>query len=348
MSNASAALALVVLSFAASGASVKEPWSTASIKAPSAAPHILLIYDMEGLSGQDDVSTAEPEEVEAYALGRRLLTDDVNAVIRGLFDGGAGAVTVLDGHGGGNRVIDVLVDELDSRVKLITQVPYDAYIDPVKPGAFDAVVAVGMHAKSGSGGFWAHTYTYGTEIIFNGRAVSESEFIALAYGSVDIPLIFVSGDDVLGDSLKSLSWIEYVAVKQSTGPDSALLFPVADMHRALTAGAKRSVQRLAGAKVLKLALPAEVAVRAIKPWDMSWLGRIPGVDYRDAGVWVAANSFTEAYRAIKTLSAGTVFNYYDVIEKAVHDLPNGREIERQLETEYKRMWLEAERGRSEK
>lgn len=324
----------------------REPWTIVPVRQASTAPHILLTYDMEGLSGQDDVSTAEPEEVEAYARGRRLLTDDVNAVIRGLFDGGAKAVTVLDGHGGGNRLIDVLVDELDPRAKIITQAPYDAYIDPVKPGAFDAIVAVGMHAKSGSGGFWAHTYTYGTEIIFNGRAVSESEFIALAYGSVDIPLIFVSGDDVLGKSLQPLSWIEYVAVKKSTGPDSAILYPVPEMHRALTAGAKRAVQRLSHAQVLKLAVPAEVAVRAIKPWDMSWLGRIPGVDFRDDGVWAKAKSFAEGYRIIKTLSAGTVFNYYDVIERAVHELPNGLQIERQLENEYKRMWLEAERSRS--
>jgi D-amino peptidase len=321
-----------------------EPWAAVAKQTNTRTPHILLTYDMEGLSGQDDIASAEPEEVEAYKRGRRLLTDDVNAVIRGLFDGGAKAVTVLDGHGGGNRTIDVLQDELDPRVQLIKQVPFDAYVDPVKPGAYDAVVAVGMHPKNGSGGFWAHTYTYGIEIAFNGHAVSESEFLALAYGTADIPLIFVSGDDLLGESLQPLSWIEYVAVKKSTGPDSATLYPVPEMHKALTAGAKRSVQRLGTAKVLKLGLPAEIRVSAIKPWDMSWLGRIPGVNYRDNGVTFTAQSFPDAYRGIKALSAGTVFNYYDVMEKAVHELPNAAAIELQLEREYKRMWLEAERS----
>lgn len=322
-----------------------EPWDAVAKQTKTNAPHILLTYDMEGLSGQDDISSAEPEQVEAYKKGRRLLTDDVNAVLRGLFDGGAKAVTVLDGHGGGNRTIDVLQDELDPRAQLIKQVPFDAYIDPVKPGAYDAVVAVGMHPKSGSGGFWAHTYTYGIEIAFNGHAVSESEFLALAYGAADIPLIFVSGDDLLGQSLQPLSWIEYVAVKKSTGPDTATFYPVPEMHRALAASAKRSVQRLASAKVLKLRLPAEVSVSAIQPWDMSWLGRIPGVKYKDNGVTFTAQNFPDAYRGIKVLSSGTVFNYYDVIEKAVHDLPNAAEIELHLENEYKRMWLEAERSR---
>jgi D-amino peptidase len=338
------AVATLLLLFAGRAFSI-EPWTEVAKQTSTRAPRILLTYDMEGLSGQDDVSSAEPEEVAAYQKGRRLLTDDVNAVIRGLFDGGAKAVTVVDGHGGGNRTIDVLQDELDARVQLIKQVPFDVYVDPIKPGAYDAIVAVGMHPKSGSGGFWAHTYTYGIEISFNGHAVSESEFVALAYGAADIPLIFVSGDDLLGESLKSLSWIEYVAVKKSTGPDSAALYPVSEMHEALRAGAKRSVRRLAAAKVLKLRLPAEVRVSAIKPWDMSWLGRIPGVNYRDNGVTFTAQEFPDAYRGIKALSAGTVFNYYDVIEKAVHDLPDAAAIELQLEREYKRMWLEAERSR---
>lgn len=69
---------------------------------------------------------------------------------------------------------------------------------------------------------------------------------------------------------------------------------------------------------------------------------------RALGVWAKAQSFPEAYRIIETLSAGTVFNYYDVIERAVHELPNGPQLERQLENEYKRMWLEAERSRSSK
>lgn len=338
-------LAIALLLLLSGGiALAAEPWTAVPKENSTRAPRILLTYDMEGLSGQDDISSAEPEEVDAYRKGRRLLTDDVNAVIRGLFAGGAKSVTVLDGHGGGNRTIDVLQDELDPRVQLIKQVPFDAYVDPVAPGAYDAIVAVGMHAKNGSGGFWAHTYTYGIEIAFNGHAVSESEFVALAYGAADIPLIFVSGDDVLEESLKPLSWIEYVAVKKSTGPDSAQLYPVSDMHKALTAGAKRSVQRLAAAKVLKLGLPAEVRVSAIKPWDMSWLGRIPGVNYQDNGVTFIAQDFSAAYRGIKALSAGTVFSYYDVIEKVVHGLPDAAAIELQLEREYKRMWLEAERN----
>lgn len=56
---------------------------------------------MEGLSGQDDPYSflyGHPE----YPRGQRLLIQDVNAVIEGLFAGGAGSVTVADGHGSGN------------------------------------------------------------------------------------------------------------------------------------------------------------------------------------------------------------------------------------------------------
>lgn len=60
-------------------------WATAA--APKAidadGPRVLLIYDMEGLSGQDDIDSFAPVNA-AYAHGQRLLTDDVNAVIDGL------------------------------------------------------------------------------------------------------------------------------------------------------------------------------------------------------------------------------------------------------------------------
>src|SRR2546429_7596461 len=65
-------------------------------------PKILLIYDMEGVSGVSHYEMTWVERPEDYARGREFLTSDVNAAIRGLAAGGAGSIWIQDGHGSGN------------------------------------------------------------------------------------------------------------------------------------------------------------------------------------------------------------------------------------------------------
>jgi D-amino peptidase len=341
------ALVLALPSSAWSGA----PWSVTpyepSAEALEQGPRILLVNDMEGLSGQDDIHTSEPEHEKAYALGRRLLTDDVNAVVAGLFSGGARSVSIMDGHGGGNRVIDVLIEEIDPRAEVIRTAPLDAYSDLARPGAYDAVVAVGMHPRSRSGGFLAHTYTFGIEIALGGRPVSESELLALAYGTVGIPLIFVSGDDVLGRSLTEMDWIEYVAVKKSTSPIAAELYPVPRVHEALRAGAKRAVGRLREAKLATLSGPVEVTVRPLGPWSFDWLSGLPGVRFRGRALAFDAADFPAAYRGIKAASSAVAMPYYDLMEKVIHEQPNRADLERRLTDDYDRLWLEGETEKGE-
>lgn len=304
-------------------------------------PHILLIYDMEGLAGQTDIRSSEPEQAE-YAQGRRLLTDDVNAVIRGLFEGGAKAVSVADGHGGG--MIDVLTDQLDPRAKMVTGSASDVYAAKTDPAAPDAFVAVGMHARSGSGGFWAHTYTWGFSVALNGQPVSEAELLAMAYGEIGVPLIMVSGDDMLGAGLRPMSWVQYATVKRSSGPAATVAIPLPEARRALTEAARRAVEKLPAARIVRVAAPVSVTAAAVAPWSLSSLGDLPGIDYRDNAVRFVATDFPSAYRGIKGVSAALIYTYYDAMEQAIARLPNRRELELHLANEYNRLWLQAETG----
>ncbi|HEV8214475.1 MAG TPA: M55 family metallopeptidase, partial [Gemmatimonadaceae bacterium] len=62
----------------------------------TAPVRILVYHDMEGLSGQDDWRTFLFSHPEKYPEGQKLLAADVNAVIDGLFAGGATQVDVVD------------------------------------------------------------------------------------------------------------------------------------------------------------------------------------------------------------------------------------------------------------
>src|SRR5262245_4756658 len=119
---------------------------------PANAPIRVLVYhDMEGLAGQDDWRSYLFSHPEKYPDGQKLLAADLNAVIDGLFAGGATQVDVVDAHGSGNPDPDVRRELLDPRAKQVFRdKPFDPYVDITEPDTYDAVVAVAMHAKTGS------------------------------------------------------------------------------------------------------------------------------------------------------------------------------------------------------
>jgi len=80
---------------------------------------ILIAADMEGVSGVttwDQVTAGKPD----YERFRSLMTEDVNAAVRGAFDAKVEEVFVTDGHASGSNI---LIEDLDSRASLNTGSP---------------------------------------------------------------------------------------------------------------------------------------------------------------------------------------------------------------------------------
>lgn len=212
-------------------------------------PRILIIYDMEGVSGisrEEMTSFSDPAD---YAEGRKSLTSDVNAAIRGLKDGGAGAIWVQDGHGSGNSEgPDILVDQMDARAQFdFRDRDYDPYSTGLD-GSLDAIVCIAMHARAGDRGFLAHTYTLEPSFRVNGVDITETQIIALSAARWGVPVIMTSGDDVLGEQLKaSLPDVEYAEVKKALSLARAEPLPPAEAGRRIEAAAKRAMEKfLAG------------------------------------------------------------------------------------------------------
>lgn len=313
------------------------PWTTSPRQvATPVAPRILLIYDMEGLSGQDNIDTTVPSN-PAYPSGQKLLTDDVNAVVSGLLAGGAHSVAVADGHGSSSE-IDILVDQLDRRAKLVTRNESNE-----NAATYDGIAIVGMHAGSGSGGFAAHTWTAGVEFKINGYALNEAQLIGLTHGEQGLPVIFVSGDDRLGEELKTLPWIEYVTVKQATGVRSAVLVPLAEAHRKLTLGAQRAIKRLPVAKLMQVSQPVHAAVTAFPPGDLRWLDGMPGIHYHDQTVSFTATDARSAYRGMEVIGSAAMQGYGNALFRALKPSPDARSIELRAIAEWDGKWVASER-----
>ena len=277
---------------------------------------VLLYHDMEGLSGQDDPRTIFYREREAYARGRALLTADVNAVVEGLFAGGADEVHVVDAHGSGSPEPDLLLDELDSRARLVMRdEPFAPYVDLVEPGVYDAVAVVGMHAKTGAGGFASHTYTLGMDIVLNGSSVTETEIIGYSWGRADVPVIFASGDDKLEGNLATMPWLAFVRVKDATIASTAELRPVDEVHAEMRAAAERALRGRASARVMKLTTPVRAALRAAPPARLDMLEGVPGIEYHDQTVSFQADDFRAAYDGIMALVTVARGGYGDVLNE---------------------------------
>jgi hypothetical protein len=102
---------LFLLSVSAAPAVVAQSPAGYSLESPSLEDdgviRILLYYDMKSLSGQTDWRIFLFRYSEQYQQGQELLAADVNAVVDGLFAGGADEVHIVDFQSSGNPAPDL-------------------------------------------------------------------------------------------------------------------------------------------------------------------------------------------------------------------------------------------------
>ncbi|MCX5852310.1 MAG: M55 family metallopeptidase [Deltaproteobacteria bacterium] len=172
--------------------------------------HVGIFADIEGSFGiwrmrQCRMGTRE------WQYGRACLTEDVNSVIQGAYDGGADTITVKDTHEIG---FNCLIDRLDPRARyrgghFITPSFYGDIHD------LDLILYVAIHAASGTeGAFFPHTH-YGvfSEVRLNNKPVCEMDIYGAYLGEFGIPIGFVSGEDIaVQQALQALPWAESVIV----------------------------------------------------------------------------------------------------------------------------------------
>ena len=178
---------------------------------------ILLAVDMEGITGVTTWDHVTPGHAE-YARFRRLMTQDVNAAIRGACEAGADEIIVADGHWNGSNI---LVEELDPRARLNTGSPSPFSMMQGIDESVDGVMLIGYHARNGTpNAILDHTWSSKTvaNIWLNDILTGEYGLNGALAGHFGVPVIMVSGDqtacaqvlDILGD-------MESAVVKQATG-----------------------------------------------------------------------------------------------------------------------------------
>ncbi len=168
-----------------------------------AGPKVFISVDMEGIWGvvaAEQTSAASPE----YGAARRWMAEDVNAVVAGLLDAGAGEIVVNDSHG---SMRNIVADAVNPKVSLISGSPKPLSMMQGIDATFDAVVFVGYHARAGTGAaILDHTISGGTirAIKVNGQELPELGLNALIAGYYKVPVIMLSGDTTTCAQAKSV------------------------------------------------------------------------------------------------------------------------------------------------
>jgi len=227
---------------------------------------IYISVDMEGISGINSPDYVL-KDGRLYAAGQRLLTEDVNAAVRGAFDGGADEVIVADMHSvSGN----ILVEQIDERAKLLAGTPHQPRF-PFLDEKVDGMFLVGYHAMAGTlQANLEHTMTSASwhKFCVNGRPYGELGIDAQIAAESGVPVVMVSGDDKLCDEAKDwLGDVECAVVKQGLGRQSALCLSPAFGRQRVYESARRAVERLCAGDKFPLA-PAPSPIRVAITYKM--------------------------------------------------------------------------------
>jgi D-amino peptidase len=183
-----------------------------------------LSVDMEGISGLTQGSYMNPGNSEYYRY-RKIATLEVNHIVESLVEMGAEKIIVNDGH---SSMKNLLIEELHSECELITGYPRPNLQLTGLDESFDGLLLIGYHARSNSTGIFAHTFTKSAinDLYLNEQLCSEADFNAMIANYYNVPVIFISGDDILYDQVKS--WFPskyYLITKTAYGNRAALCKP---------------------------------------------------------------------------------------------------------------------------
>src|ERR1044071_4176634 len=206
---------------------------------------ILIATDMEGITGVTTWDHVTPGHAE-YARFRKLMTQDVNAAIRGAYEAGADEVIIADGHWNGSNI---LIEELDPRARLNSGSPSPFSMMQGIDESINGVMFVGYHARNGSpNAILGHTWASRTvaNVWLNDILTGEYGLNAAVAGHFGAPVIMVTCDQTAcGQVTALLGDVETAVVKHASGRFAAECLSPDMTHDLICASAERAVERLA-------------------------------------------------------------------------------------------------------
>jgi D-amino peptidase len=259
---------------------------------------IFISVDMEGIGGIG-TSAMTSSSGKDYAPGRRLMTDEGNAVVGAILARGPAVIVVNDSRGDHQNVLHA---ELDPRV-VYTQGAVKPYgMVEGLDASFDGVIFLGYHARAGEpDGFLAHT---GSGIVkglwINDVESGEGEMNAAFAGAQGVPVLLAAGDSIFVEQFSKNVKTTTVSTKTAVTPLAARLKSPENVRRELAAAVGRALDSRDDARPMEVTEPVRVRMRFDDTTRPQILEGIPGVRRTDGyTVEFTMPTMKEAYRMIR-------------------------------------------------
>jgi len=262
---------------------------------------VFISADIEGISGIVSKAHTTSQGYD-YQRARMLMTQEVNAAIQGALDAGAEEILVNDAHG---SMTNILIEELNPKASLITGTPKMLGMMEGIDSSFDAAVFIGYHSRMNSSGILSHTYhgNVVSDITINGKASGEFYINASVAGSFGVPVVMVSGDDVLKKEVFEINEdIESVVVKTSQGRYAAKCMAPLNARNLIRERTREALHQVEKIQVTQTEGPIELKIRFINSGYAEVASLMPRTTLVEPSVVAyRAENIVECYRAVMAL-----------------------------------------------
>jgi D-amino peptidase len=240
---------------------------------------IYIETDLEGVSGVYRFSQTRdkgsPENIKACEY----FMDDLAAVIRGLRDGGATEILVIDGHGNQAMIPEMMV----AGAKYVTGLPRPQNNRWSLDRSYSGFVMFGFHAMNGTpDGVLCHTQSSESEnrYWYNGVESGELAQSASVAGYYGVPPILVTGDEAACREARKFFGedVVTVATKQGLARESAVLYPFEEVRKALYEGAKKAIAVIPKCKPYMMESPIKVKEEYLEKAPSTIMPRVVTVE----------------------------------------------------------------------
>ncbi|WP_367569468.1 M55 family metallopeptidase [Lacrimispora sp.] len=262
---------------------------------------IYISSDIEGISGITAINQVLPGERD-YERSRELMTQEVNAAIEGAIEIGATEIVVNDLHGAGTNI---LIESLNSKAQLIMGPSHKGAMLEGLDSSFDAAIFIGYHSRMNTSGVLSHSFHGGviSDININGKDVGEFYMNACVAGHFNVPVVLVSGDNILEQEVKDVnSPIETVVVKISYGRYAAKCLASSVAFEKIKEKSKVALINARNIDPVKIQGPLEMRVTFLNSGQAESASIIPGTELISPNIVLySGKTIIDIYRALTAM-----------------------------------------------
>lgn len=263
---------------------------------------ILILSDMEGVSGLIDKRLVHSGEQYWRDYGRHLLTEDINAIAGAVYSGGVKKIYLSESHNfGKNTVIEYLFP-------FVTVLPPHSAQTNMHGKAFweefyrernvKGAIMVGCHGMAGVNGFMPHSWDSNVfeYIKVNEEKVGEIGLTAGLLGYYNIPLIAVVGDEAATkEAKKIIPKITVITTKRAEKDNwVSVLLPNA-AHELISKKITQSLENLTNIKPLKFKKPERLCFKVKKEDYLTKIKKDNRLRIEKKVVYIDAPNYSKVY-----------------------------------------------------